>query len=184
MNNEATEKYLETAKKNVLAKTGKTVEHWAGVVKASGIEKVGQQVAMLKEKHGITHGYAQMICQIASGRLDASPDELLEMQFRGKESLRPLHDAIAAYARKLGKDVGVDPGKTATSLRRSKKFAAIVPASKTRIDLGINLKGMPGTDRLAEEKPGAMCTHKVKLESAADFDAEVKAWLKEAYGRA
>jgi hypothetical protein len=28
-----------------------------------------------------------------------------------------------------------------------------------------------------------MCTHKVKLESAKDVDAEVKAWLKEAYGK-
>ena len=59
-----------------------------------------------------------------------------------------------------------------------------MPASKTRIDLGINLKGHPGTERLLPEKPGSMCTHKVKLESVRDFDAEVKAWLKEAYGKA
>lgn len=29
-----------------------------------------------------------------------------------------------------------------------------------------------------------MCTHKVKLESPGDVDTEVKAWLKDAYGRA
>jgi hypothetical protein len=29
-----------------------------------------------------------------------------------------------------------------------------------------------------------MCTHKVKLESAADLDAELKVWIKAAYGAA
>ena len=60
----------------------------------------------------------------------------------------------------------------------------VTPATKSRIDLGLNLKGTPGSGRLIEEKPGGMCTHKVKLESLDDFDAEVKAWLTDAYGRA
>ena len=38
--------------------------------------------------------------------------------------------------------------------------------------------------RLLEEKPGGMCTHKVRLTSVTDVDAELKAWLAEAYTKA
>ncbi len=175
---------LDSLKANLLAKTGRSLEEWAALVQKSGIEKFSDQVAMLKQTHGIGHGYASMICQKAKGRFEADPGDMLEAQYKGKEVLRPIHDAIVAFAAKLGKDVSIESQKTAVSLRRNKKFANIVPATKTRIDLGINLKGMPGTSRLVEEKPGAMCTHKVKLESPADFDAEVKTWLKEAYAKA
>ena len=89
-----------------------------------------------------------------------------------------------AYARTLGKDVEISPKKTSVAFRRSKNFAVVTPASKTRIDLGLNLKGAAPTARLLAEKPGSMCTHKVKLEAPADLDAEVKAWLKAAYGLA
>lgn len=177
------DKMLQTMIANLPEKTGKTLEQWIAVVKASGLEKHGEQVKLLKDQ-GVGHGYASMICHAAKGGFEAADDDLLEGQYKGKESLRPIHDAITAYGTKLGKDVEIGHRKTNVTLRRSKNFAVITPASKTRVDLGINLKGMPATARLLEEKPGGMCTHKVRLESAADVDDEVKAWLKEAYNRA
>lgn len=178
----APEKMLETMKANLPEKTGKTLEQWIAVVKASGLEKHGDQVRLLKDQ-GVGHGYANMICHAAKGGFDTPQDDLIEGQYKGKEALRPLCEAITAYGAKLGKDVEVAPKKTNITLRRSKNFAVITPATKTRIDLGINLKGTPGTGRLLEEKAGSMCTHKVRLETVADFDAEVKAWLKEAYAK-
>ncbi len=178
------EEMMESMKAGLLAKTGKRLEDWVKIVKASGIEKHGEQVKLLKTDHGLGHGHANFVCQAAKGRMDADPADLLEAQYKVKETLRPIHDAIAAFAATLGKDVEVSPKKTNVALRRSKNFAVIVPATKSRIDLGINLKGEPGKGRLLEEKPGTMCTHKVRLETVADVDAEVKAWLKDAYTRA
>jgi predicted transport protein len=175
---------IESMKAGLLAKTGKPLAHWVKTVQASGIEKHGEQVNMLKTAHGLGHGHANFVCQVAKGRMDADPGEMLEAQYKGKEALRPIHDALVKHAASLGKDVSIDPKKTSVALRRSKNFAVIVPATKTRIDLGINLKGEPGTDRLLAEKPGSMCTHKVRLETVADVDADVKAWLKAAYARA
>ena len=109
---------------------------------------------------------------------------MLEGQYKGKESLRPIFDALARYAASLGKDVSIDPKKTSVAFRRSKNFAVVTPATKTRVDLGLNLKGTPGTDRLLEEKPGGMCTHKVRLVAPGDVNAEMKAWLKAAYEKA
>jgi predicted transport protein len=178
------EELMDGMKNGLMARTGQPLEHWVALVQASGLDKFSDQMALLKTAHGIGHGHASFICQAAKGRFEADPNDMLDGQYKGKEALRPLYEAIAHYAAGLGPDVGIDPGKTAVSLRRNKKFANVVPASKTRIDLGLNLKGHPGTDRLLPEKPGAMCTHKVKLESTGDFDAEVKAWMKEAYGKA
>ena len=49
----------------------------------------------------------------------------------------------------------------------------------------LNLKGVPPAGRLeAAGSWNAMVTHRVKLASAADIDAEVKAWLKKAYDAA
>ena len=175
---------METMKANLLKNTGKSVDQWADLVRKSGIAKHGDQMKLLKETHGLGHGYANLICHTAKGTLDAPEDDLLAGQYAGREALRPLYDALESHARKLGKDVDISPKKTSVAFRRSKNFAVLTPASKTRIDLGLNLKGMAPTARLLEEKAGSMCTHKVRLESTADLDAELKAWLKAAYDKA
>ncbi|MDP1556500.1 MAG: DUF5655 domain-containing protein [Hyphomonas sp.] len=175
---------METMKANLLKNTGKSVDQWADLVRKSGIAKHGEQMKLLKETHGLGHGYANLICHTAKGSLDAAEDDLLAGQYAGKEALRPVYDALEAYAKTLGTDVDISPKKTSVAFRRSKNFAVVTPASKTRIDLGLNLKGTAPTGRLLAEKPGSMCTHKVKLEPAADLDAELKAWIKSAYGLA
>ena len=172
---------MEAMKANLLKNTGKSLDQWAALVRESRLEKHGEQMKLLKEAHGLSHGYANLICLSAKGTLDAPEDELLVGQYAGKELLRPVYAALAAYAGSLGKDVEISPKKTSVAFRRSKNFAVVTPASKTRIDLGLNLKGTDPTSRLLAEKPGSMCTHKVKLESAADLDAELKAWIKSAY---
>ena len=58
------------------------------------------------------------------------------------------------------------------------------PASKSRIEVGLNLKGLPGTDRLVEQKPGGMCQYKVFLESPDQVEAELLGWLRLAYDSA
>ncbi|WP_290495879.1 DUF5655 domain-containing protein [Hyphomonas sp. UBA4494] len=178
------EQMLESMKQGLLEKTGKPLDHWTDLVRKSGLEKFGDQMKLLKTEHGLTHGYANLACQAAKGRLDANEGDMLANQYSGKESLRPIFDALAAHAGALGKDVEIAPKKTSVAFRRSKNFAVVTPATKTRVDLGLNLKGTPGTNRLLEEKPGGMCTHKVRLTSVTDVDAELKAWLAEAYTKA
>jgi hypothetical protein len=63
------------------------------------------------------------------------------------------------------------------------KHGEIVKLLKT--DLGISLKGKPPAGRLeASASFNAMVSHRVRLESAKDVDAEVIAWLKEAFNAA
>ena len=166
---------------NLPEKTGKPLNEWRQIIAASGHEKHGQIVKFLKAEHGVTHGFANLI---ARKTLEDSEEEvdLVAAQYSGtKADLRPIHDVIVQFANSLGSDVEIAPKKASVSLRRKKQFALITPATKTRIDLGLALKGEPSTDRL--EAYNAMCSHRVRLDAVDAFDDEVKAWMKEAYDR-
>jgi len=175
------EEQLATMLANIPEKTGKSLDEWKALIAASSHEKHGQIVKWLNTEHGVTHGFANLIS--AKFRETEEEVDLIAAQYSGaKASLKPLHDVIVAYANSLGKDVELAPKKASHSLRRKKQFALITPATKTRIDLGLALKGDAAGGRL--EAYNAMCSHRVRLEAASDFDDEVKAWMKEAYSRA
>ena len=84
--------------------------------------------------------------------------------------------------KKIGSDITITPKKDSVSFIRKRQFTLIKPATKTRIDLGLKLKGKPITDRLENSGPfGAMCTHRVKISEADEIDSELLEWIKEAY---
>lgn len=176
---------IATMEANILAKTGQPVSHWVQLARAQKLEKHGLIVKYLKTGHGITHGYANLIAHEAlqSAATHQDDDELVTAQYAGdKAGLKPVYDKLMKAVEKFGSDVEVAPKKTYVSLRRKKQFALIQPSTKTRLDVGINLKGKPAGGRLeASGSFNAMVSHRVKLESAAEANAEVVAWLKEAY---
>ncbi len=172
---------------NMPEKTGKSLEDWLAIVQPHGFEKHGAIVKFLKTDHGMTHGFANLVAHTAlqSAASTAPPDtDLVGAQYSGgKADLRPIYEDIIAFAQTLGDDVEIAPKKSSVSLRRSKQFALVTPATKTRIDLGINIKGKAPTGRLEASK-NAMCTHVVKLSSPSDFDDDVKVWMREAFAAA
>nr|WP_070960340.1 DUF4287 domain-containing protein [Hyphomonas sp. Mor2] len=176
------EELAQTMIDNMPEKTGKSLEAWQTIVAASGAAKHGEIMKLLKGEHGVTHGFANLIAQKCIGNLDVGAEDLVTNQYKGKESLKPIHDAIVDFVKTFGAELEIAPKKTSVSLRRKKQFALIQPSTKTRIDLGINLKGEAPQGRL--EAMSGMCTHKVKLTSIDDFDDEVRAWVTEAFNRA
>ena len=175
------EKQLATMLANIPDKTGKTLEAWKAIVAKAELEKHGMILKLLKTEHGVTHGFANLIAAKCLEK-EASVD-LVANQYEGaKQGLKPLYDAIVKHAKSLGAEVEIAPKKTSVSLRRKKQFALIVPASKSRIDLGLALKGEVANGRL--EAYNAMCSHRVRLETLDSFDDEVKSWIRQAYDRA
>ncbi len=73
------------------------------------------------------------------------------------------------------------PKQGYVSLRRKKQFAMVGPATNTRVEVGINHKTLPGTERLIAQPAGGMCTHKIKLTDASEVDDGLLAWIKSAY---
>lgn len=162
---------------NMPEKTGKPLDAWLKIVAKAKLAKHGEIVAMLKSEHGMGHGFANLVAHkaLASDAGSQDGEDLLA-------ALKPVYDKLAKIVEGFGKDVEFAPKKAYMSLRRSKQFGLIQPSTATRLDLGLNLKGVAPAGRLeAAGSWNAMCTHRVKLASAADVDAEVKAWLKQAY---
>jgi len=176
--------------RNLEEKTGKSLPQWIEVVRASGLAKHGEVVAFLKSRHGLGHGYANLVVHKAKGEAAAaqgapvkSGDDPAADQYAGeKEGLRPIYDALMAAVRSFGPDVELAPKKGYVSLRRSKQFALIQPTTKTRVDVGINLKGEAPQGRLeASGSFSAMVSHRVRVERREEVDAQLIGWLKRAY---
>jgi Domain of unknown function (DUF5655)/Domain of unknown function (DUF4287) len=178
----------QTMVANLARQTGRTLEEWIGIVRGDGLAKHGEIVKKLKTQHGLTHGYANLVAHKAmksdAGSADAG--DLIEAMYAGdRAALRPIHDRIMREVAGFGGDVEVAPKKGYVSLRRSKQFALIQPSTKTRVDVGLVLKGEPAAGRLENSGSfNAMVTHRVRIAAAKDVDAELLGWLRRAYGEA
>ena len=152
-------------------------------------EKHGEIVKMLKTEHGVTHGFANLIAHKTlksdSGSQTGDTD-LVAGQYAGaKAGLRPIYDAVVKTVRGFGSDVELAPKKAYVSVRRKKQFAIIQPSTRERVDVGINLKGVPPTDRLeASGSFNSMVSHRVRVTSVKEVDAALKRWLRDAYAAA
>ena len=176
---------IEKMSANLEEKTGKPVSHWVEVARKSGLEKHGQIVAYLKKDHGFTHGYANLVAHRAlkSSNLEADDDDMVAAQYAGpKADLKIIYDKLIGLAQGFGDGLEIAPKKAYVSLRHKKQFALVQPSTKTRVDLGINLKGKEPAGRLeASGSFNSMVSHRVRLTSPDEVDAEVAGWLKEAF---
>ena len=179
------DKALQTMIKNMPEKTGKPLEEWLVILKKENIEKHGQAVKFLKTEHGVTHGFANTIVTLSKKTPESDSIDLLANQYKGKEHLQPIYDLLKKKIQAFGKDVEFAPKKAYVSIRRNKQFALIQPSTKSRVDLGINLKGKAPEGKMeASGSFNAMVSHRVRLENKEDVTKEVLAWLKEAYQNA
>ena len=181
----------ETAEATMIAnlqdKTGKSLVAWVKIAKASKQAKHGKMVALLKSRHGLTHGYANLVAHrtLKSAAGDAAPDDLVASQYSGKKAdLKPIYDALITAVTKFGA-VEVSPKKAYVSLRRAKQFAIFQPSTATRLDVGIKLKDVEPVGRLeASGSFNSMVSHRVRVESLKDVDKELVGWLRKAYNAA
>lgn len=183
------EKALATQLANIEKRTGKSLAELAAIVKGSGLSKHGEMVAMLKTTLGMGHGDANTLVhtvlksdgQSAAAAQGLSAAQVLDGLYAGpKSALRPIHDRLLAELGKLG-PFEEAPKKTYVSYRRKKQFAMIGPATNTRVEVGLNMKGVRATERLQELPAGQMCNYKVKLTDPNQVDAELMGWIRSAY---
>lgn len=188
MSSEALDKAYATQIANIEKSTGKKLDAWIAIVNKSGFAKHGELVAFLKEKHGFTHGNANMVVHYAkqshAGAAE-NTDDLVAEQYKGKENLKAWYDKIMAEINKFGKDVELAPKKAYVSLRRKKQFAIIQPSTKDRLDVGLNIKGVaPSGNVTAAGSWNAMCTHRIKVEDEKMINKDLINWIKQSYEQA
>lgn len=185
------EKAYATQLANIEKRSGKRLDELVKLLGASGALKFGERRDFLKRELGMGHGDANAVVAYAAQKTagtpsagDSSPAAAVDEIYSGKKAqLRPLHDALIAKIDAFG-DYEIAPKKGYVSLRRKKQFAMIGPATQSRVDVGLNMKGVAATARLVAEAPGKMCNYKVALSSPKEVDAELIGWIRQAYDSA
>ena len=182
------DKGTQTMIENLHKNTGKTLDQWKEIVVNSSIAKHGEIINYLKDQYGLTHGFANLIAHKTKGSDAGSAsnqDELIANQYKGKEQFKTLYDKLITEIGKFGEDVEFATKNTYVSVRRKKQFAMLHPATKTRFEIGINLKGQEAKGKLEGIKASnSMCSHKINLTEFNDIDKEVIEWVKKAYDQA
>lgn len=184
------DKTLATQLANIEKRSGKSLAELAKIVRASGLTKHGEIRDMLKNDLKMGHGdantvvhYVRQADEAKAGGTGGGDDPLDAIYSGAKAALRPIHDKLMTAINKFG-DFEIAPKKANVSLRRKKQFALIGPATNTRFEVGINMKGVPATDRLLAMPEKSMCQYKVNLTSASEVDAELIAWIRQGYDAA
>jgi hypothetical protein len=185
-----------TQLKNIQAKTGRTIAELHAAVAASGAAKHGEKRSWLMEHFKLGHGDANTVVHFidkplpdlggaapAAAAPAAEGDPLDAIYTGAKAGLRPLHEAVMAAIKAFGAFEEA-PKKSYISLRRKKQFAMVGPATKDSVEIGLNAKDLPPHARLKLQPPGSMCQATTRITSAAEVDAALKGWLKQAYDAA
>jgi hypothetical protein len=175
-------------------KTGRSLEEWIALIKASGPPTEKERLQWLKKEHKLGTNSAAWI----AGRLEGknteedSPDAYLktaadwvEAQYAGpRAALRQLYEQLLKLGFSIGKDVKACPCKTMVPFYRNHVFAQIKPSTNTRIDFGLALGSTKAPKRLINtggyEKKDRI-TYRIEVKSKADIDNELKKWLNKAW---
>lgn len=181
---------VATQLSNIEKRSGKSLAELCAFVLASQLQKHGELVALVKAEFGLGHGDANALVHHArqSDGSSAAQGMALEdveraLYVGAKEALWPTHQAIMQAMHGLG-EFEILPKKNYLSLRRKKQFAMVGPATNTRIEIGLNMKDVPGGERLLAQAPGGMCQYKIKLTTPEEVDAELLDWIKQAFAAA
>jgi len=183
------DKATEAQLHNLQTRSGKTLDQLFALMRKSGLKKHGELRDLLKRDLGMGHGDANALAgfylQSSEAGAPGSPaprsGDVLDQIYAGpKAELRPIHDRLMTAIDKLGA-FEIAPKKGYVSLRRKKQFAMIGPASKGRLELGLNMKGAKPTSRLLALPAGGMCQYKIYLTQPKEVDKELLGWIRQAY---
>ncbi|HEV3231405.1 MAG TPA: DUF5655 domain-containing protein [Candidatus Dormibacteraeota bacterium] len=181
------EEGIQAQVRNIEARYGRPLDAWFEVIRASGLTRHSEVVAMLKADHGMAHGAAHRVSLLEreEGTAPAPAGDPADLLYQGgKAPLRPIHDRLWEVVDALGDDVEVAPKKGYLSLRRKRQFAMIQPAA-AHVDLGLILRGAQPSGRLEPSgSVNALFTHRVRIRAVQEVDAELSAWLQQAYAEA
>ena len=183
------EKAQETQLYNIQQKTGKTLAELVQIAKNSGLTKHSEIRDLFRNNFGLGYGDANMLAHYArqadeqggsQAQASTTADALDQIYTGAKADLRPIYDRLMGHIHQFG-EFEIATKKGYVSLRRKKQFAMLGPATNTRFEVGINCKTLTAQPRLVEMPSGSMCHFKVNLTQVDEVDAQLIAWLKQAY---
>jgi len=182
------EEQLQTMISNMPEKTGKSLDEWRSVLSKTDLQKHGEIMKLLKGEHGVTHGFANTITQLylkpeLLAPKSESTDDADAKLLKGKEGIVDIFSKAKALFEGINGEVEFAYKNTYISMRTPKKqFALLQPSTKTRVDIGLNLKGVePAGIVEAAGSWNSMVSHRVKLTEPSQVDSTLGEWIQKAY---
>jgi hypothetical protein len=168
--------------------TGRTWDQWIALARRKGPRQRQGLKRWLQHEHGMTNMRAHWI---AGGVLDDGPshdqpEPLVDALYSGSRlALRPLHEKVVDVALALGPDVVVSACKTMVPIFRKHVFAELRPVDgAVEVQLALGEAAAEGRLEPAEGRAiGDRLSHRVRVRQASEVDAELRAWMAQAYER-
>ena len=142
-------------------RTGRSMQEWLAIVDSSGMHPMDQRAVRgwLKAEHGVPQNSQWAIADAAAraaGWERPGTEEYVDQQYSGpKASLRPIFDHVRGILESFGADVRIEGRTTYTPFVRRRQFAAVVAATRTRVDIGLRYTDKPASELLVQAKaPG------------------------------
>jgi hypothetical protein len=159
------------------ARTGRSVEEWMDVIKASGKTKHTEVRNWLKSDHKLDHMRATFLTFMFEngGKIAFDAADLRDTLFANKEQARIVTDALEEAITEAYPAVEFVPKKTYISINGDKVMGCATPI-KDGVRFGLDLGDMPFEGRVLKAKSlGAMpnITHMIELRDLNEIDAEV-----------
>lgn len=165
--------------------TGRNLADWLSAIAQAGKSSRADIIDWLKSSQGFNHMNASMLAAIhANGgkAVYANPDELIDNQFKGKEDLRPLYEALKSSIAGVNSHWQFVPTKMYTSIRNGKEFAAIV-VKKDALKVAMDLGDVPFDEYFTPAKnlgPMPRISHAATVRSTSDIAPKLLDWLRKA----
>jgi Domain of unknown function (DUF5655) len=171
----------------LLRKSGHDVHWWAARAREAGVKNDAGLRDWMRDEHGIT-GYAQYA---VSWEMFGYPefmlrdaDELIDGQYAKHPELRPIADALLAWAAATD-GASIQMRKGYVSLHSPKrKFAQVTRANNTSVDVLLRLAVEPGESsgrvEAVKVREGDFFDRKVRLTSVDNVDGELLGLLERA----
>jgi hypothetical protein len=167
---------VDNNKALLMRKTGQDTAYWAEKARAAGIQNDGELRRWMRDEFGVT-GYAQYA---VSWEMFGYPDfmlrdadELIDGQYSNHPQLRPIADALLAWAAATD-GVGIQMRKGYVSLHsRRRKFAQVTRTTNNAVDVTLRFEtGEP--DGPAPDGPAAHRIEAVKTRPDDPFTRRVR----------
>lgn len=177
--------FIETAK----GQTGRSLEEWLKITKASGIGKRNDILEWLKKGHGLNHLQAQFVAGIFlnNGKpVYANQDGLLDSHFAKAPGMRAVFDAIASKVMSGFQGTQVIPKKTYLSFTAVREFIA-VNVKPAEVRVGLDLGDEEFTDTVQKAKlagPMPRFTHMIVMTQPGQLNNKILSLIGKSYDRA